>query len=48
VEVNLPQPGRMTAGIYEGDGYVTVRHAETGVVRAALQRLIAGVRVELS
>jgi biotin carboxylase len=47
VDVSLPQPGRMSSGIYEGDGFVTVRHAETPVVTEALRRLINGVRVEL-
>lgn len=48
VDVSLPQPGRMSSGIYEGDGFVTVRHAETPVVAEALRRLINGVRVELA
>lgn len=47
VDASLPQPGRMSSGIYEGDGFVTVRHAETPVVTQALRRLINGVRVEL-
>lgn len=47
VEASPPQPGHLSSGIYEGDGYVTVRHADTAVVTAALQRLITGVRVEL-
>lgn len=47
VEVSLPQPGRMTTGIYEGDGYVTVRHTESPVVVEALRRLVTDVTVEL-
>jgi hypothetical protein len=47
VDASLPQPGRMSSGVYEGDGFVTIRHAETPVVAAALRRLIDGVRVEL-
>jgi len=47
VDVGLPQPGRLSSGAYEGDGFVTVRHAETPVVTAALRQLINGVRVEL-
>jgi hypothetical protein len=47
VDVSLPQPGRLSSGAYEGDGFVTVRHAETPVVTAALRQLINGVRVEL-
>ncbi len=48
VEAELPQPGRLTSGLYEGDGYVTVRHADTDVVREAMRRLITDVRVELA
>ncbi|MGI8693713.1 MAG: ATP-grasp domain-containing protein [Geodermatophilaceae bacterium] len=47
VDVSLPQPGLMSSGVYEGDGFVTVRHAQTPVVAEALRRLIDGVRVEL-
>lgn len=47
VEVNLPVPGRMSSDIYEGDGYVTVRHAETPVVVEAVRRLVTETRVEL-
>ncbi|CAN5282193.1 ATP-grasp domain-containing protein [soil metagenome] len=48
VEVSLPRPGVMSSGIYEGDGFVTVRHADTAVVTEALRRLVTGVRVELA
>jgi hypothetical protein len=47
VESRLPQPGQMSAGSYEGDGYVIVRHPDTAVVTDALRRLVTGVRVEL-
>lgn len=47
VDVSLPRPGQMSAGIYEGDGFVTVRHRETGVVVDALRRVIHGVQVQL-
>jgi hypothetical protein len=47
VEASLPEPGQASSGSYEGDGYVIVRHQNTGVVTDALWRLITGVRVEL-
>jgi hypothetical protein len=47
VESRLPEPGQMSSGSYEGDGYVIVRHPDTAVVTDALWRLITGVRVEL-
>src|SRR5215467_3913741 len=47
VEASLPEPGQASSGSYEGDGYVIVRHQNTGEVTDALWRLITGVRVEL-
>lgn len=47
VESRLPASGQLSTGSYEGDGYVIVRHPDTGVVVAALRRLISTVRVEL-
>jgi hypothetical protein len=47
VEASLPEPGQASSGSYEGDGYVIVRHQNTGVVTDALWQLITGVRVEL-
>jgi hypothetical protein len=47
VEWRLPQPGQVSSGSYEGDGYVIVRHPDTAVVTDALRRLVTGVRVEL-
>ena len=47
VESRLPEPGQMSSGSYEGDGYVIVRHPDTTVVTDAMWRLITGVRVEL-
>jgi biotin carboxylase len=47
VEARLPEPGQVSSGSYEGDGYVIVRHPETAVVTEAMQRLVNGVRVEL-
>lgn len=47
IEVKLPQPGQQTSGTYEGEGYVIVRHADTGTVVEALQRIVTGLRVEV-
>jgi Carbamoyl-phosphate synthase L chain, ATP binding domain len=47
IEWRLPQPGQVSSGSYEGDGYVIVRHRDTAVVTDALRRLVTGVRVEL-
>ena len=47
VESRLPEPGQLSSGSYEGDGYVIVRHPDTAVVTDAMRRLVTGVRVEL-
>ena len=47
VESRLPEPGQVSSGSYEGDGYIIVRHPDTAVVTDALRRLVTGVRVEL-
>jgi hypothetical protein len=47
VDSRLPQPGQQSSGSYEGDGYITVRHADTSVVTDALRQLVSTVRVEL-
>jgi biotin carboxylase len=47
VEAKLPRPGQPPSGSYEGDGYVVLRHADTRVVEAGLQRLVSLLRVEL-
>jgi hypothetical protein len=47
VESRLPEPGQMSSGSYEGDGWVIVRHPETSVVTNAMQRLVTGLQVEL-
>lgn len=46
VEAKLPEPGQPRGTGYEGDGYVLVRHPETRVVEAVLQRLVRTLRVE--
>ena len=47
IESRLPEPGQLSSGSYEGDGYLIVRHRDTAVVTDALRRLVTGVRVEL-
>jgi hypothetical protein len=47
VESRLPEPGQLSSGSYEGDGYVIVRHRDTAVVTDAMRRLVTGVQVEL-
>jgi len=47
VDVRLPQPGQPASSGYEGEGFVTVRHPETAIVRDALRRIRHGLRVEL-
>lgn len=46
VRAQLPQPGQPAATSYEGEGFVTVRHESTDVVREALERLVSLARVE--
>lgn len=48
VEARLPTVGQAAAEGYEGEGYVIVRHRETAVVEAALERIVSGVRVVLT
>ena len=47
VDAMLPRPGQPASTSYEGEGFVTVRHEDTAVVRAALDRIISELRVEL-
>jgi hypothetical protein len=47
VDSRMPRPGQQSSGSYEGDGFITVRHPDTGVVTAALRQLVTTVRVEL-
>ena len=46
VAARLPQPGQPAATSYEGEGFITVRHRETHVVREALDRILSRIRVE--
>lgn len=47
VEARLPRPGQPVTSGYEGQGHIIVRHPDTEVVREALRRIVAGIRVEL-
>jgi hypothetical protein len=47
VDSRLPRAGQPSSGSYEGDGHITIRHPDTGVVTAALKKLVSTVRVEL-
>src|SRR5580658_599800 len=47
VDSRLPQPSQPSSSSYGVDAYITVRHADTAVVTAALRQLISTVRVEL-
>jgi len=48
VEVKLPREGQAPSDSYEGDGYIIIRHRETGVVQQALQEIVKLVQVELA
>jgi hypothetical protein len=47
VESRLPRVGAATSDIYEGDGHVIVRAAQTDTVAAALRELVAGITVDI-
>ncbi len=47
VESNLPRLGQSPSGSYEGEGFVILRHRDTGTVEKALRRLITLIRVDL-
>ena len=47
VDSRLPRAGQPSSGSYEGDGWITIRHPDTGTVTAALKQIVSTVRVEL-
>lgn len=47
VEARLPRTGQPASDSYEGEGYVILRHPDTGTVKRALDRLVQTVQVEL-
>jgi biotin carboxylase len=46
-DYRLPHIGQSPTGSYEGEGFIIVRHSDTGVVQAALERIISTIRVVL-
>ncbi|HKO57952.1 MAG TPA: hypothetical protein VJ276_18945, partial [Thermoanaerobaculia bacterium] len=48
VEARLPRAGAPAAATYTGDGFITVRHAETAAVEEALAFIADTVRIENS
>jgi hypothetical protein len=48
VEARLPRVGAGASATYTGDGFITVRHAETRAVEDALQLIAETVRVTYS
>ncbi len=46
-DLKRPQPGDWASHLYEGQGYVVLRHPETAVVEAALEYVINQVQVEM-
>ena len=47
VEAKLPHQGQGRSSSYEGDGYIILRHRETGVVQSALKDLVSSVRIDV-
>jgi hypothetical protein len=47
VEARLPRAGQSPGEGYEGEGWVVLRHPDTGTVARGLRRLVELVRVEL-
>jgi hypothetical protein len=48
VEASLPRSGQLPTDSYEGDGYVILRHPESGVIEDALRQIVRLVQVELA
>jgi biotin carboxylase len=48
VDAKLPAPGTPASSSYEGEGFVIVRHPETGVVEEAVSRVVSLIRIELA
>ncbi len=47
VETDLPYLGQIKADAYDGQGYLMLRHPETGVVEHAISEIVSRVRVEI-
>lgn len=48
VEARLPSTGQYASDGYEGEGYVIIRHRDSGIVENALKQIVSLVRVELA
>jgi hypothetical protein len=48
VEARLPSPGQFASDGYEGEGFVIIRHADSGVIEDALKHIVQLVQVELA
>ena len=48
VQARIPRPGQPKSESYEGEGFVIVRHAETEVVKKALNRVLELIKVEMA
>ncbi|MCS6928808.1 MAG: ATP-grasp domain-containing protein [Saprospiraceae bacterium] len=46
-DFKIPSIGQEAKGHYEGEGYIIVRHPDTGIVRQALSRIVSVVRVHV-
>ena len=44
-DIKLPKKGQEKAIIYEGEGYIIVRHKDSAVVERALEEIVNSVRV---
>ncbi len=47
VEADLPEIGRVRGSVYDGEGYLMLRHPETRVVEEAILDIVSRVRVEI-
>ncbi len=47
VDAKLPKVGQAPASSYEGEGYVILRHPETSVVQAGLERILQTIQIRL-
>lgn len=47
-DAKIPEAGRPHAANYEGEGFIILRHPETRVVKAALEKVVSLVRIELA
>lgn len=46
VDARIPSPGTPSSSSYEGEGFITVRHPDSDLVREAVDRIVTTVRIE--